>query len=368
MITNQLLDLSVLYLAPWRNRHSLWASGQEKAKTNIPLLSPILAISHILTHFFLFLVSIHFFVSSHFPVLYYVQSAFTPRASYLNAQQVCLRWLISNCQKGQKDNKKKKEPPSFLSFSLSLCFFFSPQTYWLWCLHGFHKQCHLKGASETRTGKLIAMHRQRFWSVSLSFGKRANTTPTQIKKVQVGSNVPQRRGASSSTVQRHTHTHMQQEHRNHRCAVCGLSTYAFVAWLNKLQYRWHRCVFVWMAMQRFLNYSWFGKQHLVIFFFFLDVHRFYIDVLVVRLFFSLFSHWFNWGIYIKHRTYELHPGKTLHVVNYWHFLLSTELTCFSFSFASTRSTVIAFENWVIPKSVKSPSLNWSHFTPTLVMK
>lgn len=108
--------------------HSLRASGQEKTKTS-PFLSPILAISNILAHFSpLFLVSLYFFffVSSHFPVLYHVQSAFTASANYLNAQQLCLQRLLSNCQKGQKRQKNKKRTPflSLIFFEAVFFFFF----------------------------------------------------------------------------------------------------------------------------------------------------------------------------------------------------------------------------------------------------
>lgn len=117
---------------------SIWA-GKGKKKHPSFIMDP--AYLSYLGSFFLFLVSIH----SHFPVLYHVQSAFTASGIYLNMQRVWLQRLLSNCQKRQKDQKKRTPPPP--SFSHFLWLFFP--TYRLWCLYGFHKQCHLKGATET---------------------------------------------------------------------------------------------------------------------------------------------------------------------------------------------------------------------------
>lgn len=198
MITNQLSDLSMLYRAVEKLTLpvSIWA-GKGK---NTHLVSPILAISNILAHIFLS-------QSTFLSLLIF------PSCTMFNHSQCQLSectaglFAVITIKLSERTKRQKKNP---LLFSHFLWVFFP--TYWLWCLHGFHKQCHLKGVSETHSGKWIAIQWQRFWRVSLSFGKRSNTTPTQIKKkVQVGSNVPQRRGATSCTAHTCSRTHT---HRN----------------------------------------------------------------------------------------------------------------------------------------------------------
>lgn len=174
----------------------------------------------------------------------------------------------------------------------------------------------------------------------------------------MGSNVPQRRGATSSTVQTDTHMHAQ-EHRNHRCAVCGLSTYALVAWLNKLQYRRHRCVFVWEAKERFLNYSWSGKQHRYWKWYFLwrDYFSpsFFALIWLGNLFQGLRS---VTSQYIK----ELHPGKTLHILNLT-FSTFYRINMFLVFMYLNQNHTIWFEIRVIPKSEKGE--NYLHTTKSL---
>lgn len=95
-------------------------------------------------------------------------------ANCLNAQQVYLQWLLSNYQKEQKD---KKNP------QLSLIFFESPHQHSGFGVYmAFTNNVAWKEWVNHTFWKMNSYAAAALLKCSLSFGKRSNTTPTQIKK------------------------------------------------------------------------------------------------------------------------------------------------------------------------------------------